>query len=93
MCVYAQLIECRNNNTNIDFSLTNAYRYADEYMCDKDMEYKILSEPFLVAQWELCKIKNNDEQNYGPFLVHLTDDGVVSAIRFWFRLDLALEKR
>ncbi len=93
--VYAMIIELRTGAVgNYTFEQANSFRYRPEYF-NVDLlkvEHKILSEPFEVFEFDFQHqyrrefIKLDPESKF--FDVEITEDGVASAVAFWWEMQL-----
>lgn len=91
--VSAMVIELRTNSVgNYMFESTNSFRYRPEYF-NADlltMDYKILSEPFDVFEFDFQHQYRREFIRIEPqskfFDVEMTESGVASAVCFWWTL-------
>ena len=87
--MYGQLVQCRADmdDTGIDLTLTNPYRWMEDYQTTGGVETTPLSDPFTLTTMDFTTV-DATPQDFGPFTIPIVKDGVVSAVVFWFELDL-----
>merc|ERR1711871_672532 len=85
--VYAQLVEYRCNDSEINKSICNPFRYSLDYQARDQEKFKILSEPIKITHIDFATVQPK-AADLGKFSFSVTQPGVVSAVAFWFVLDL-----
>jgi protein arginine N-methyltransferase 7 len=93
--IFAMVIELRTNTVGSHmFEQVNSFRYRPEYFNVDllQLEHKILSEPFEVFEFDFQHQYRREFVKIDPqskfFDVEITEDGVASAVAFWWELQL-----
>ena len=87
--MYGQLVQCRSDvdDNGVDLTLTNPYRWMEDYQTTSGMETTPLGDPFTITVMDFKTI-DATPQDFGQFTIPIAKDGIVSAVVFWFELDL-----
>ncbi len=93
--IFAIVVELRTNTVGPHmFEQVNSFRYRPEYFNVDllELDHKILSEPFEVFEFDFQHQYRREFIKIDPqskfFDVEMTEDGVASAVAFWWELQL-----
>tara|TARA_Y100000389_G_scaffold56318_1_gene52242 strand:+ start:10729 stop:13122 length:2394 start_codon:yes stop_codon:yes gene_type:complete len=86
--INAQLVEARFTSLNeVDLTACNTYRWEQSYTTAKHKDWKPVTDPVEIGVIDFATA-TPEKHDFGKFEMKITNNGVASAVIFWFVLDL-----